>query len=206
MTTFAQRIDAELDDDSLPRLVHTYYDPDEPFAGHTFDDGDNPPNRFTAGDLLALTTLDVACGPIAIRSLLHGEHWSRLLGGVPAGVDLWDADDGALNAATSLWEALTKLPGVGSTTAGKLLARKRPRLIPIWDSVVEEVLQPEPGTFWTSMREALGDQVRRHRIDALAEGIHPHPTTLRTLDVAIWMRHGRSRNVRAVDGGQPLPR
>ena len=204
MTGFAARIDAELDDTSLHALVVAYYDPDGPFAGHTFDlVGENPPNQFTTGDLLALTTLDVACSPPAIRALLHDERLSRLLGGIPAGIDLWDAGDGAIGAATTLWEALTELPDVGPTTAGKLLARKRPRLIPIWDSVVEKVLQPEPGAFWESMRAALADERRRHRIDALADGVYPRPTTLRTLDVAIWMRHGRSRNVRSVGGGQP---
>ena len=32
--------------------------------------------------------------------------------------------------------ALRELPGVGATKASKLVARKRPRLRPIWDSVV----------------------------------------------------------------------
>lgn len=45
-------------------------------------------------------------------------------------------------APTKLWTALRRLHDVGGTKTAKLLARKRPALIPIYDSVLEEQLGP----------------------------------------------------------------
>jgi len=42
---------------------------------------------------------------------------------------------------------LRTLPGVDWVTAGKLMAAKRPRLIPILDNKVKNFLQPPDGFF-----------------------------------------------------------
>lgn len=64
--------------------------------------------------------------------------------------------------------AINTYPGVGETKASKLLARKRPRLLPVIDSVIRRGLhlgdQPV-----REMREALASPVRR----AAIESIHP---------------------------------
>ena len=61
---------------------------------------------------------------------------SGLLSAIPSDVDLWEASDEDLTAVDPLWDALLQMPGVGTATASKLLARKRPRLRPISDKVV----------------------------------------------------------------------
>jgi hypothetical protein len=59
--------------------------------------------------------------------------------------DLWcPAAADALREAEAIWEKLRTLPGVDWVTAGKLLARKRPRLVPIADSVILTALAPGP--------------------------------------------------------------
>jgi hypothetical protein len=101
------------------------------------------------------------------------------------------------------------LPGVGPTKAGKILARKRPLLVPIYDEVVATFLRPTPGQFWIELRAALQDEARRKQLNNLVDGNESGVGTLRALDVAIWMRCGRSeRAVRARDlvglPGDPL--
>jgi Family of unknown function (DUF6308) len=58
---------------------------------------------------------------------------------------------------------LEALPGVGSTIASKLLARKRPRLRPIYDSVVATVTNTR-AQLWEPLRVALrADDCDLHR-------------------------------------------
>ena len=50
------------------------------------------------------------------------------------------------------------------TAPGKLLAAKRPRLIPILDWKVELLLEPPTGRFWVTMHNQLADEARRRTI------------------------------------------
>jgi hypothetical protein len=53
------------------KLVAAFFDPARPFAGATFDTlPDNPPNTFTASDLVAVSLLDVRFEPRAVRQAL----------------------------------------------------------------------------------------------------------------------------------------
>lgn len=68
------------------------------------------------------------------RAALNG-----LLKGIPADLDLDLAGPevvGPDSAASHAWHQLFEIKGVGWVTAGKLLARKRPRLIPVYDQLV----------------------------------------------------------------------
>lgn len=198
----AGRIDQLLGEPRLDELVALYFAEDRGFAGHLFDEvGENPPAEFTTGDLLAITLLDVALDPIAVREILGNPgRWGEALQAVPPARPLWEATDDELGAANELWESLNALPGVGPTKAGKLLARKRPLLIPIYDEVVETFLRPTPGQFWAELRAALRSEARRDQLNHLVDGNDSGIGTLRALDVAIWMRCGRSgRAMRARD-------
>lgn len=94
--------------------------------------------------------------------------------------------------ADSLWRLLEKQDGAGWVTAGKLLARKRPSLIPVYDNVVRCAFG-WPQNVWIALREALRQDGGRFRatLNDLIEraGIPDQVTPLRALDVAVWMRH-----------------
>lgn len=187
------RIADVLDSHRIQDLVATYLDPDprSPFAGTSFDSlGGNPPNAFTVDDLLAVTMLDVRVRPPAVRALLttHGDEFGGLLAAIGPDVDMWLADDATLAAAEKLGDRLDELPGIGPAIASKMLARKRPRLVPIADSVVRRALHPPDGGFWITLRGCLESDDLRDRIERLRPPFATGVSLLRLLDAAIWMR------------------
>jgi hypothetical protein len=72
-------------------------------------------------------------------------------------------------------------------TAGKLMAAKRPRLIPVFDSEVKRVLNPPSGRFWVTMYDQLSDEGRRQKIAAVCSTAPAEVSPLRCIDVAQWM-------------------
>jgi hypothetical protein len=185
----ARLIDELLDDASSRAKIEEYYHPDGNFAGHTFLDlAPNQPYAIGVEDLLAVTTLAVNPGAPAARALLPGGNLvhrvSALLARIPLGVAIWEATDRHLCQSHLLWSLLVgHAPNVGATTAGKILARKRPELIPIVDSVIKQKLQCAPNSYWMTFRLVLKDSERRSRISDLA----PELPILRTLDTLMWM-------------------
>jgi Family of unknown function (DUF6308) len=179
------------------QLLVAFYTTGGPFAGSTFDDlPDNPRNEFSASDLLAASLLDVRFEPRAVRALLQARSGAlaEYLADIPDDVDLWDATKSDLRPAYALWAEVEKFPGVGDTKTSKLLARKRPRLIPIVDSVIRKAL-PLGKDSWVSLRSILQDEQVRARIEEIRpEALAPTISTLRLLDAATWMRYSRSRN------------
>jgi hypothetical protein len=92
--------------------------------------------------------------------------------------------------AWQLWDELRTLRGVDWVIASKLLARKRPRLIPIYDRVVKTVTGGDPN-FWVPLCQALREDgkalqrrlLRLHREADLPREVSP----LRVFDVIAWM-------------------
>lgn len=186
--------------DPVGKLVAQFFDTTGRFAATTFDMlPDNPPNRFTATDLLAVTPLDVALPPDSVRRVLdtEAEIFSELLAAVPADVDLWDATDDDLANAETLYWSLRKLHKVGGTRTSKLMARKRPRLIPVIDSVVRHALALGDDS-WSELRTCLNDPALRRSIEDIRPDSAPVKSisTIRLLDAAVWMRRSQSRNAR----------
>lgn len=187
-------------------LVATYFDPRSRFAGSTFDAlPPVEPDRLTPSDLLATGLLDVPFGPRAVRVLLEDEREAleRQLARIPHDVDLWDATDEQLAPAHDLWGSLKvslKGLGVGPTRRSKLLARKRPRLVPVVDSTIRAALEiGHRDDSWRVLRRALGedDGVLVELIEGLRpEGVLPETvSTLRILDAALWMNLSNSQHV-----------
>lgn len=204
-------------DDWAVRLVGDYFhgrlpddhrtDPGGPlFTGARFDrfpdDGprtavDEATDWFTAEDLLAVRMLSVTVPARAAVRLLDTEAgwFHQLLADVPSDVALWEASDEHLGAADRLWRAVEDLHKVGWVTAGKLCARKRPLLVPIYDAVVKDALGPDDMGFWASLRDALapggkpGPIVEELAGIRDAAGVGEDISLLRILDVAIWMRN-----------------
>jgi len=179
----------------LRPAVAAYFDPAEGFAGMSFTTlGHNPPDLLTPDDLLAVSLLDIAWRPDAVRHLLGSAAglFSGMLAGIRADVDLWQAADADLAAVDVLWDALIDIPGVGTSTAAKLLARKRPRLCPATDKAVIRTAGL-PGLTWEVLRCLLQDPGARAEVEALRPPEAAGASLLRILDVAIWVAHSNSR-------------
>lgn len=162
-------------------------------------DRDDSCNLFTASDILSLEMLSVQLPPRATLALLEGalrNASAAYLERIPTSVPLWDKDAAELisdrGPAVGLWHLLESQSGVGWVTAGKLLARKRPALIPVYDDIVRCAFG-RPKEFWKALRAVLRQDGGSFRtvVENLKEraGLPEQITPLRTLDVAVWMRH-----------------
>lgn len=191
-------------------LLRRYYgEPylDGCFTGAHFDGWDSTADRaasadvFTADDLVAVTFLSVNVPAAAARQLLveNREEFSDLLHRVGPDRDLVEESE-PLDRTWPAWELERALMGfrdVGLTIATKLIARKRPRLYPIYDSVVGDVLgTTKAKAHLEPIRLALRAQdhaLHRRLLELRAEaGLPEEVTSLRVLDVIAWMS-GRFR-------------
>ncbi|MFE4973820.1 DUF6308 family protein [Kitasatospora sp. NPDC056651] len=174
--------------------------------------GDRPEtaDRFTADDLVAITMLSVSVEPHGAVELLTDPagHWHRLLSAIPRDARLEDPACAPLIApggpASELWDRLVnprgthpgKPDGAGPVVAGKLLARKRPHLVPVYDTRVKTLFRrPKVDhTFWSSLAGALradGGALRGRLAELRARaGIGEDIGVLRVLDVIAWMHQG----------------
>lgn len=192
-----------------------------PQTGSRFDDwaggGDRVEvaNAITADDLLAVSFLSVQVPAPAIIGLLEtrSAEVAGLLEEIPTDLDLaavtddeYEAVLGALSPANKLWRLLrgtdTYRWGIGPTTASKVMARKRPRLVPIYDSVVGPLMGLNNNdTQWRTWHTALTDGAGLpERLTAIREksGIGLQISELRTMDVALWM-HGKKLGMTVQD-------
>jgi hypothetical protein len=205
----AEQVLEVLDDERSLRDLRRYYSPDpEPgqrlFAGRRFEflgvgryNGDE--NQFTPADLLAVQCLSVTVPVDVALDLLEGDlscEVSVLFAKIPAGAQLGKQDARSLvedgREADQAWRLLKAQEGVGWVTAGKLLARKRPHLIPVWDHVVRCALgHPNGAWLWLDDLLRARDAAVLHRLEALRQqaGIPTGVSLLRVLDVVFWMRH-----------------
>jgi Family of unknown function (DUF6308) len=171
--------------------VAKYLNPSGAYAAHSFDEGGAvSPNEFTDSDFLAVGFLDTPIKALSYRQLKERRtELTALLSKVSAKVPLWEMSGATYEAANSLNSALRDIDGLGPTRVSKLMARKRPRLIPILDSRVREFFEGQTENFWMPLSIALEDEVLRKDIDALQSGDETayKLSTLRLLDIAIWM-------------------
>jgi hypothetical protein len=201
--------DALLTDDDQPalRYLRAYYEqrPGTPLGtritGARFDTWDSTgtrqadTNRFTADDMVAVTFLAVQVHPRAAWELLTGDpdRFNRLLAQVDPSADLADVDPASIGEdwpAWRLWSELRTLRGIDWVIAGKLLARKRPRLIPIYDRIVKTVTGNDRN-FWIPLSQELrkDGQALHHRLGRLrqAADLDEAVTRLRVFDIITWM-------------------
>jgi hypothetical protein len=192
--------------------LRTYYEerPGTPlgtyYTGARFDAWDSAKsrerdvNRFTADDLVAVTFLSVAVPPKAAWELLirrPGDFNKKLE--TCSDRDLVDVNPHEINEewpAWKLWNELRKLDGVDRVIAGKLLARKRPRLIPVYDRIVKAVTGGD-SNYWEPLCRALraDDKALHRRLLRLRSeaGLSQSVSALRVFDVIAWME-GRNRS------------
>jgi hypothetical protein len=185
--------------------------PGPKFAGSHFDtlDGGGErtevANQITPSDLVAVTMLSVEVKHQTALKILGPEagRITELLSRIPVSVDLVDVDfhdprysymNPENGEAYELWRLLTSFHKIGWVIAGKLMARKRPRLIPVYDRVVrDEIIRVEghkPDSYWQWLQarlakddKALHSQlIQLKESSKLPESISP----LRVFDVLVW--------------------
>lgn len=187
------------DDQSAIAFLGSYFNSGR-YTGALFDAWDSTgtreadADRFTADDLVAVTFLSVAASGEAAELLLRSKAdvFTTLLSGLDPEVDLVN-EPSVLKDDWLGWQVMRELrtlPDVGPTTASKLLARKRPRLRPIWDTVVADVTGTHD-TLWGPLHLALAadDGALHVRLDGLREkaALPASVTVLRVFDVICWM-------------------
>ncbi|WP_426006347.1 DUF6308 family protein [Paenarthrobacter sp. NyZ202] len=211
--------------DEAAALVKKYYTKlyrhNLPQTGSRFNDwadgGDRADvaNSLTADDVLAVSFLSVQVPAPAAIGLLETSAGKvqGLLEQIPTDLDLasvssveYEALLGPNSPANDLWCLLRGSEsyrwGIGPTTASKIMARKRPRLIPIFDSVVGPLMgHPKAKGQWKTWHSVLTDGSglpARLRAIKAESGIDQDISDLRTMDVVLWM-HGKELGMQAVD-------
>lgn len=185
--------------------VATYFDPGTPLTGSRFEAlaDRHRADEITASDIVAVSMLGVNI-PAEVAVWLLSEEGrlivSSHLVNVPANVDIWERPE-LLDRESDLWRLWYVLGaacwpdpnpanGMGTTKISKLLAAKRPRLVPVFDRVVREAL-PQVGSHWGAFSAVVSDPTRRQAILDATSSAPPHVSLLRRLDVALWMAHRR---------------
>lgn len=157
------------------------------------------PAEFTAVSMLSVNIPAQA----AIRLLgRDAREIGELLEQIPDDRDIVDVSSAELatgSAASRLWDVLRRGGDrLGRTKTSKLIAAKRPRLIPIWDSFVEQATGLDTSDYWRRFQRVLTvddyavwnwlTDLRTH-----APSVPPNVSNLRILDVLLWMAVDQER-------------
>lgn len=212
----AQQDDVEWRDRWPEVLVHTQTDAALDFLEQYYaadDDGttrytgarfeaiaalNEDPNTIGPADFVAASMLSVNVPPKAAIRLLgpDAETITDLLRQIPPDSRIVDVSSEALgpaSAAGKLWKLLRDgRDGVGPTKTSKLLAAKRPSLLPIWDSFVNEATGLGTLNYWERFQHVLiADDMRIWNwlgdLRSHAPSVPAEASDLRILDVLLWM-------------------
>jgi hypothetical protein len=184
------------------RALNAYFTP-RPFgrySGAHFErlggGGDRPAvaDQFIAEDLVAVATLAVnITGDAAIEILeTRATQLRQLLQLIPTDRPLADMTTEEIGAAWPvrvLYRELVSINSIGETSATKLIARKRPHLVPIFDSVITDELRIVNGHYWAPMHAWLtaNGRANHRRLETLrsSAGLWPELSALRVFDVSL---------------------
>lgn len=195
-----------------------YYSSNAPFyTGSYFESLEsynNPENRITASDLYAVGTLNTPIRRKAAMGILITEAdeidalLSQVTGRKLSTLSKEERDEhlGPDSAAQKLYVALRRKnkPSeekwqVSPTRASKIMARKRPHLIPINDRIIKNAIEKKTkDNDWKLWWEALTeDDYLEDRAETLRQAIdRPRLSTLRVLDVLLWMSGTKGNNTK----------
>ncbi len=203
----------ERDTDAAAALLRAYFSAEQPFTGSRFDPfgggGDRvDKNRITSSDLVAVSMLGVDVPPRATMALIENESLAARvateLARFDPGLRFATVEPSVLATggdASALWTLVhTSAPGMGRTKTSKLLARKRPHLFPVWDSVIHEATGQGTGTYWTWLRARFDDPSLPVWLRAVAADVGhlDDISDIRLFDVIVWMTHWTDRRSRRV--------
>ena len=209
MTDVKRRVLAILQDEVTGPLVEAYFgvsaDSTPHFTGAWFEriaaeaNSGADSDRFTSDDLVAVQMLSVTVPAQAAIQILgpFSSDLTSQLRLISTSLTPRDADgrkqltdeESALHA---VWETLEDVPGIGWVTAGKLCARKRPALAPVYDQHVRAAVG-RPENWWSAVADLFHDDDVIAALRPHVESANRHSdavpiSELRTLDIAIWMR------------------
>jgi len=193
--------------------LRNYFEPDRPpgtapaYARSRFGSlaggGDRPEtsDRITADDVVAASLVSRGVpGDVAVE-LLEGDLGADIswhLEQIPVALAI-DEPDAAEHRATfrhlsTAWFLLAEQPGMEGAVISALLARKRPRLVPVQDRVTR-CAYGRPGDVGGWLAELFADADVRlsGRLVAVGEaaGLSEALPALLVLDAVVWMRHHR---------------
>ncbi|MGH3640761.1 MAG: DUF6308 family protein [Mycobacterium sp.] len=162
------------------------------------------PYSIGPADFIAAAMLSVVIpAQAAIRRLVRdAAEITELLTQIPADRDIIDIDPDDLmtgSAASKLWRVLRRgTDGMGRTRTSKLIAAKRPRLIPIWDSFVEKATGLDTSAYWRQFQWVLTTDDHAvwtwlADVRELADNVPNGVSNLRILDVLLWMTVDQQR-------------
>ena len=172
----------------------------ETWAFRYFDLVDANPDRVEPTDVLAAAALHSGLSRADLAYFWdQAQSLNDWVGQLPCGVGLDQADEVMLSALAGLadWQ---DSPGLALLT--KVLARKRPALIPLVDRALLDWYRPVTGersaaAAWPALLQALradlsrnGDDFERMSV-ALADETGTNVSPLRLLDIVIWMGGAR---------------
>ncbi|MEV6929674.1 DUF6308 family protein [Dactylosporangium sp. NPDC051485] len=166
---------------------------------------DHDPDRLADSDLLAPVLLNVSHLSLKAYYGLRDRcgELNQLLRTISQDARLEHSDDDGLNKLGALFSVLdgNGLPGVGGSILAKILHRKRPGFIPLYDDNIRYCYRDAPGApiprdtkrCWAAFAVLLGRAIRQDlnaQLDTWQDisGYAPGPaiTPLRALDIVAW--------------------
>lgn len=166
--------------------------------------GDAEPvkNKFTYADVFAPNFLSVRVPADLGFRLVEGDlakKASELLEQIPVSDELHLCEENPLDGspALKLWRMIDPKKTAPVRTS-KLLARKRPHLLPILDSVLQDALMQRTTGRWNHYFQLFSDESLVKSLEDVRSSSSATNTTfpdiarlslLRTLDIALWMEH-----------------
>jgi Family of unknown function (DUF6308) len=147
--------------------------------------------HLNANDLCACAALSVELDGETVDGLMSkAGEFDALLARSPArDVTLWQVDptSDSYGALSDLYVLVREVKGMGVARTSKLIACKRPHLVPIRDSVVDSLLNA--GTeWWSPWRDVVSSPELVSLVEDLSPPVVPAGTSiLRRLDVMLWM-------------------
>lgn len=158
-------------------------------------------DRITSSDVLALSFLNISSNlpALAIDTMeTYADRITELLTAIPDDLPMHAADWSQLAPgapAADLWGLLRRCGGKDRwVMANKLLARKRPHLLPVYDREVRRLLGAPDNSWaclWSWFAADDGRQAALVELRSEVGGIEDI-SLLRCLDVVLWMRATRS--------------
>lgn len=196
-------LDGMLDGPLRGQAVHDVRRYFSTFTGRRFErfdgGGDRPEvaDVVMAADVVAVSMLSIRWTGEAALELLETrrDDLSGLLDAVPHdSIERVPRETLAVGGpADRVWRLLRGIDDIGPTIAGKVLSRKRPHLVPVFDTVVHRLLGSPVGYwFWWHdwfSRPGRAEGVRGFRDEV---GGIDDISVLRCLDVALWMHARRT--------------